>query len=75
MQCNIDARGKAVRLLTGIMVTLLGVLLVVLAAAGVLDAKWVWFVAAAFIATGGFAIFEGWKGWCVVRAMGMKTPI
>ena len=24
---------------------------------------------------GGFMIFEGWAGWCAVRALGFKTPV
>ena len=24
---------------------------------------------------GGFAVFEGWAGWCAVRALGFKTKI
>jgi hypothetical protein len=26
-------------------------------------------------AAGAFGVFEGWAGWCVVRAMGFKTRI
>ncbi len=73
-QCNIDARGKAVRLRLGIMgvVSSLG-----LAAACLLisapDLAWI-VPAGAFIG-GAFAIFEGRTGWCVVRALGFRTPI
>ena len=24
---------------------------------------------------GAFAIFEGWSGWCAIRAMGFRTPL
>ena len=73
-QCNIDAHGKAVRLRLGIMGVLssLG-----LAAACLLisapDLAWV-IPAGAFVG-GAFAIFEGRTGWCVVRALGFRTPI
>ena len=73
-ECNIDARGKAVRLRLGLMGVLssLG-----LAAACMLisapDLAWI-VPAGAFIG-GAFAIFEGRTGWCVVRALGFKTPI
>ena len=73
-QCNIDAQGKAVRLRLGIMGVLssLG-----LAAACLLisapDLAWV-IPAGAFVG-GAFAIFEGRTGWCVVRALGFRTPI
>ena len=73
-QCNIDAQGKAVRLRLGIMGVLssLG-----LAAACLLisapDLAWV--VPAGAFVGGTFAIFEGRTGWCVVRALGFRTPI
>ena len=34
-----------------------------------------WLVTAALLLGGGFAVFEAWAGWCVVRAMGVKTPL
>ena len=73
-QCNIDAQGKAVRLRLDIMGVLssLG-----LAAACLLisapDLAWV--VPAGAFVGGAFAIFEGRTGWCVVRALGFRTPI
>ena len=73
-QCNIEAQGKAVRLRLGIMGVLssLG-----LAAACLLisapDLAWV--VPAGAFVGGAFAIFEGRTGWCVVRALGFRTPI
>jgi hypothetical protein len=74
LECNIDARGKAIRLRLGIMGVLssLG-----LAAACLLisapDLAWI-VPAGAFIG-GAFAIFEGRAGWCVVRALGFRTRI
>ena len=74
LECNIDARGKAVRLRLGFMGVLssLG-----LAAACLLisapDLAWI-VPAGAFIG-GAFSIFEGRTGWCVVRALGFRTPI
>ena len=74
LECNIDARGKAVRLRLGLMGVLssLG-----LAAACLLvsapDLAWI-VPAGAFIG-GAFAIIEGRTGWCVVRALGFRTPI
>jgi len=74
LECNIDARGKAVRLRLGLMgvFSSLG-----LAAACLLisapDLAWI-VPAGAFIG-GAFAIFEGRAGWCVVRALGFRTPI
>ena len=74
MQCNIDARGKAVRLLSGVVMVVLGVIAGALTGLAVIGG-WGWAVAGVLIAVGGFAIFEARAGWCVVRAMGMKTPV
>ncbi|MEZ0266859.1 MAG: hypothetical protein ACAI43_19180 [Phycisphaerae bacterium] len=74
MQCNIDARGKAVRLKWGFIWLALGVL-AALAWALPLGGPLAWTVAAALAATGAFMIFESRAGWCAVRAMGFKTKI
>ncbi|MEM7682624.1 MAG: hypothetical protein AAF288_11765 [Planctomycetota bacterium] len=74
MQCNIDARGKRVRLLVGIGVLDLGVLLAILAGLGVAPG-WAWWPAAGCLAGGAFSIFEARAGWCAIRAMGFKTPV
>jgi hypothetical protein len=75
MQCNIDAKGKAVRLRVGVIVALIGVILLVVYLLGVEDAKWVIGAAIAAIGCGAFAIYEGWAGWCVMRALGFKTRV
>jgi threonine/homoserine/homoserine lactone efflux protein len=74
MQCNIDKRGQALRTSLGVVTALVGV--------GLLAARFAFQVATvptwagiAAIAGGAFMIFEGVNGWCVVRAMGFKTPI
>jgi hypothetical protein len=72
LNCNNDARGRAIRLISGIAKLTAGVILLILWAwpAG----GWIgWVVSAALILIGGFMIFEGRAGWCVVRAMGFKT--
>ena len=73
MQCNIDSKGKAARLIYGILLIIVGILLVLLWALPA-DRPWPWIVALASIASGAFAVFEGWAGWCVIRAMGFRTP-
>jgi len=72
MQCNIDARGKAARLIYGIVMIALAVLIGALAWLDVVG-PWGWAVAAGLFPFGAFSIYEGWAGWCVVRAMGFKT--
>lgn len=74
MQCNIDQRGRTARIASGILTALVGV--------GLFGARtivpmptWAAWAAVAALAGGGFMIFEGVKGWCVMRAMGFKTPL
>jgi hypothetical protein len=74
MQCNIDARGKAVRLINGIVGMAVGIIL--LLAWALPRGGWLaWTVTAFVLAAGAFSIFEARAGWCVVRAMGFKTRI
>jgi hypothetical protein len=75
LECNIDARGKAVRLLSGLASLAAGLVLLSLSAAGVLDGQVVAVAAGAAVLGGGFAIFEARAGWCALRAMGIKTPL
>jgi len=74
LQCNIDSRGRAARLIHGVLTLFAGIAAAVFWAwpAGT---AWAWAVAGVLIAAGAFAIFEARAGWCVVRAMGFKTPI
>ena len=75
MQSNIDAKGRAVRLVWGGRLMVLSLLLVVLAVAGVLVEWWVWPLAGVFLIAGAFARFEARRGWCILRAMGIRTPM
>ena len=67
MQCNIDARGKRLRLITGIALAAAGV--------GMIAANTARYMGIGLLAVGAFAIFESWAGWCAVRAMGFKTRV
>ncbi len=74
-ECNIDVRGKAVRFKLGMLGVVTGVFLAIsllLVGAG-LNALWLLPLGA--IVGGAFALFEARTGWCVVRAMGFRTPI
>jgi hypothetical protein len=75
MQCNIDARGKRVRFISGVAATLAGLVLLLLAALGVGPSGWMWALAALLLISGAFQIFEARAGWCAVRAMGFRTPV
>ena len=74
VQCNIDSRGKAARLIYGIVVVAIGLGLLLfwaLRGGGILG----WVISVACVAMGAFSIFEARAGWCVIRAMGFKTPM
>lgn len=74
LTCNIDSRGKLARLVYGILLIALGIGLIVFWA-WPQGQVWKWAVGIACIAGGAFAVFEARAGWCVVRAMGFKTPM
>jgi len=74
MQCNIDKRGQTLRTTMGVVTALAGAGLIGARFGAGLDAVPLWAGLAA-LAGGAFMIFEGVNGWCVVRAMGFKTPI
>lgn len=60
------------RMIGGAVLVLIG--LTVLAAAVVSEFRPGVWLAIGLCAGGAFAIFEGRKGWCAARAMGLKTP-
>ena len=74
LTCNIDAKGKAVRMIWGVLLIAAGVALA-LFRAWPTGSVWAWVIAVLLIAGGAFAVFEARAGWCVIRAMGMKTPM
>jgi hypothetical protein len=74
LTCNIDSRGRVVRAIYGIMLLLTGIALAVFWALPAHNI-WRWVVAALCIAAGAFGLFEAQRGWCVMRAMGFKTPM
>ena len=71
MQCNINARGKAIRFLGGIILSIIGIV-ILLAGAG---RTWSLIAGISCLIGGAFMIFEGAAGWCAVRAMGFKTKV
>ena len=74
MQCNIDAVGKAVRLKLGILAVTVGGLISIGLLIFDFNFGIEWIVPLGLIGGGAFSMFEGWAGWCVVRAIGIKTP-
>lgn len=66
MQCNIDARGKRARFISGCLCMIVAVVVWVM---------WNWIAGLVIALAAGFQIFEARQGWCVMRAMGFKTPM
>lgn len=75
LECNIDAKGKAVRLIGGVFSLIAGLVSIVFTASGIVDQQLGWVASGGLIFGGAFAIFEARAGWCVVRALGFKTPL
>jgi len=74
MQCNIDARGKRVRLINGLVT--IGIGLVLLFAWAIpAQTRSAWGLTIGLLAGGAFMVFQARAGWCVVRAMGFKTRV
>ena len=74
-ECNIDAKGKAARFLGGAAAILGSLILAALLATDTLTLGLGWYAVAGGIFGGAFAIFEARAGWCIVRAIGFKTPL
>ena len=75
LECNIDARGQAARLITGISAVAFGLVLAAFTLLGVLPSTLGWIAVSGSIFGGAFAIFEARTAWCVVRAMGFKPRL
>ena len=75
VECNLDAKGKAARLLGGTASVIGGILLSLLLLTDTLVVDFGWYAVAGAVLGGAFAIWEGRAGWCIVRAIGIKTPL
>lgn len=65
---NLDRRGRWVRAVWGLLV--LGAGLALLWGEG-----WRFWAGLGLIALGLLGLVEAWRGWCLVRACGLKTPL
>ena len=74
LECNIGETGKAARLRLGLLGVAGGVALGIITSVGLLPSL-AWWGVLGSIAGGSFAIWEARAGWCIVRAMGFKTPV
>ena len=73
--CNIDAKGRLVRFFTGILAILGGFTIAILIVQGILSSETYGIIVAGSIVGGAFSMWEAREGWCVVRALGIKTPL
>ena len=75
MECNIGAKGKAARLRLGLMALAGALALAIVILTGFVEGTIWWYAVSATAFGGLFAIWEARAGWCIVRAMGFKTPL
>ncbi len=71
---NIDARGRLMRAGSGLLLAALGVW-VALHPLHVGGPALRWTLVVLGLAVGGFQLFEAACGWCVLRALGIRTRI
>ena len=74
-ECNIDARGKAIRMKLGIRLIIISLILATQTYFEIIPSTLGWLATAASFGGGVFTIWEARMGWCVIRAMGFKTKI
>ena len=73
MISNIDRKGRLIRAITGVFCLILGV--VVVSYGWNESPTFRWTVGGILVLAGLFQLFEAQKGWCVMRALGFRTPI
>ena len=75
LACNIDAKGKAIRLIGGLLAILAGLLGYFMLDQDVLPIpETLGHIGVALVLlSGAFSIFEARSGWCTVRALGFRT--
>ena len=74
-ECNIDARGKAMRMKLGIRLMIGSILLATIVFFKIIPSTIGWVLVGCGFLGSAFTIFESRMGWCAVRAMGFKTKI
>ena len=74
LACNINRSGRWARAISGVAFLIVAalVLLDVLSVGGPAVR---WTVGLVLAAIGTFQVFEAWSGWCIMRALGFKTPM
>jgi len=72
--CNIGAKGKLLRFTLGLGSVFTGILLISLYNFNIIISEYTLTMGIMAITGGSFAIWEAKEGWCLVRAIGIKTP-
>ena len=75
LTCNIDRRGRRLRIITGAVVGVCGVAVILFSRIEHPHSIGILILGILLSIAGASMIFEGLRGWCVLRAMGMKTRI
>lgn len=75
LECNIDSKGRAMRLVAGILAIVGGAVAYVILTLDIIPVPESigTLGVLAMVGGGAFAIFEAKAGWCVVRALGFRT--
>ena len=64
-ETNIGRNGRRARAVMGVILVIAGVVLAWIA----------WWACILLLVAGGFTLFEAARGWCVLRACGLKTRL
>ena len=73
--CNIDRHGRIAWCIWGVVMLLLAAGVAGLIAADRLASAWWWAAVGGLALLGVASLVEARKGWCIMRAMGFKTPM
>ena len=71
--CNIDTRGKVIRMIIGWIFLIISLVLGL--SAWLFAQYWLWLPMGGSFIVGSAALYEAVNRWCIVRAMGIKTPL
>ena len=75
LECNIDGKGQAARFLGGLASIVGALVLATLLVTETFTFGFGWYAVVGAVAGGAFAIWEARAGWCIVRALGFRTPL
>lgn len=73
-KCNIDAKGKLFRFTIGMFSVISGIVIISWFNLNIFLSEEILLMGIFSIIGGLFAIWEAREGWCIVRAIGIRTP-